>query len=36
MEDKKTKKSKMNFFLGIIVGIILYKLIFDVLIPMLN
>ena len=31
-EEKKT--GKLNFSLGLIAGIILYKLIFDVLIPM--
>ena len=36
MEEKKNKKSKLNFFIGIIVGIILYKLIIDVLLPMVN
>lgn len=32
MENKK-KKNWIGFILGIIVGVILYKLIFDVLLP---
>jgi len=31
MEDKKKKKNWINFAIGIAVGVILYKLIFEVL-----
>tara|TARA_B110000238_G_C15872936_1_gene330106 strand:+ start:190 stop:300 length:111 start_codon:yes stop_codon:yes gene_type:complete len=32
---KKTKTSKLNFFLGIGAGIILYKVIFELIWPMI-
>ena len=35
MEDK-TKEGVWRFAVGIVVGIVLYKLIFDVLIPMFS
>lgn len=34
MEDKKTNKGGLKFALGLGVGIILGKIIFDVLVPM--
>ncbi len=34
--DEKTKNGALRFGVGIIVGIVLYKLIFDVLLPMLS
>jgi len=33
--DEKKKKGTLNFLFGIFVGIILYKVIFDVLWPMI-
>ena len=36
MEEEKNKKQQViNFAIGIVVGIVLYKLVFDVLWPML-
>jgi len=36
MKEKKKNKSNINFLFGVIAGIILYKLIFEVLIPMFS
>ena len=35
MEKEKPKKSKLYFFIGIVTGIILYKIIFEFVWPML-
>jgi len=35
MEEKEPKKNNYNFAIGLVVGIILYKVIDDVLLPLL-
>ena len=34
MEDQESKKGGTNFFIGLAVGVILYKIIVDILVPM--